>query len=115
MHWKRELPFRFSSKLFFFVAAQKFVALDGGNYADGAFVARLCALDAAEAAYTNGPCQCDFVGQGEKNFNGRAFLYIFLEEEVDTAGTDIPGFGAGLTNRRSRSPTNGEGQPHGKR
>jgi len=69
------------AKLLSFVAAQEFVALDGGNYADGAFVTRLRALDAAEAAYTDGPCQSDLVGQGEKNFNGRAFLHIFWRKK----------------------------------
>jgi len=37
-------------KLFFFVAAEKLVALNGGDDADGAFVAGLGALNAAEAA-----------------------------------------------------------------
>ena len=69
-----ELPFSANfispAKLFFFVAAQELVALDGGDYADGTFVARLGALHAAEAAYADGACQSDLVGQGEKNFNG---------------------------------------------
>jgi hypothetical protein len=57
------------ANLLFFVAAQEFIALDGGNYADGAFIARLGALDAAEAAYADGSCQGDLVRQGQKNFN----------------------------------------------
>jgi len=40
--------------LFIFVAAEKLVALDGGDDADGAFVARLGALNAAETANAHG-------------------------------------------------------------
>ena len=50
--------------LLFFVAAKEFVALDGGNYADGAFIARLRALDTAEAAYADRACQGDLIRQG---------------------------------------------------
>jgi hypothetical protein len=44
------------SFLLFFVAAKEFVALDGGNHADGALFARLGALHAAKAtdAYRSG-------------------------------------------------------------
>jgi hypothetical protein len=46
------------------LTAEKFVALDGGDYADGAFVAGLGALNAAEAAHTNRTSQSDFVREG---------------------------------------------------
>jgi hypothetical protein len=65
---KRGLPFSKKTLLFLF-AAQEFVALDGGNYANGAFIARFRALDAAEAAYAHGTRQGDLVRQGQKNFN----------------------------------------------
>jgi hypothetical protein len=71
---KRGLPFSTNlasptKTLLFFFAAQEFVALDGGNYANGAGIARLGALNAAEAAYAYGACQGDLVRQGQKNFN----------------------------------------------
>jgi hypothetical protein len=103
-----------AKNLFIFVAAEKLVALNGGDDADGAFVAGLGALNAAEAAYTHGAGKSDLVGKSQKNFNRRAFLDIFLKEEVDTAGADVAGLGAGLADRRARGPTNGERQPHGK-
>ena len=95
-----------------FFAAEKFVPFDRGDNADGAFVARLGPLNAAEAAHANGPSQGDFVWQGQKNFDGRAFPDVFGKKEVDTARTDVAGFGAGLANRGARSPTDGERQPH---
>jgi hypothetical protein len=95
-----------------FFAAEEFVALDRGDNADGTFVARLGPLDAAKAAHAHRTRQGNFVGQSQKNFNGRAFAYVFGQKEVDTAGTDVAGFGAGLANRCARSPTDGERQPH---
>jgi hypothetical protein len=76
--------------LLFFVATKKFVALDGGNHADRAFLSRLGALHAAEAADAYGSGQSDLVGKGQKNLHGRAFPDILRKEEVDTAGTDVP-------------------------
>jgi hypothetical protein len=94
------------------VAAEEFVALDRGDYANGAFVAWLGALDAAEAAHAYRTGQSDLVGQGQKNFDGRAFPYVFGKKEIDTARTDVAGFGACLANRGARCPTDGERQPH---
>jgi len=100
--------------LLFFFAAKEFVALDSGDYADGAFIAGLGALHAAKAtdAYRSG--QSNLVGQGQKNLDRRAFPNILGKKEVDTAGADVPRLGAGLTNRGSCSPTDSERQPHGK-
>jgi hypothetical protein len=98
--------------LHFFVAAEEFVPLDRGDDANGAFVARLGPLDAAETAHAHGTRQGDFVRQGQKNFDGRAFVNVFGQKEVDTARADVAGFGASLANRGARSPTNGERQPH---
>jgi hypothetical protein len=83
-----DLPSR--NSLLIFVAAKEFVALDGGNHADGAFFARLGALYATEApdAYWSG--QGDLVGEGQKNLNGRAFPNILRKKEIDTAGADVP-------------------------
>jgi hypothetical protein len=78
------------NSLFIFVAAKEFVALDGGNHADGAFFAWLGALHAAEAAYANRSGQSDLVGKSQKNLNGRAFPDILGKKEIDTAGADVP-------------------------
>jgi hypothetical protein len=78
------------NSLLLFVAAKEFVSLDGGNHADGSFVARLGALHAAEAADANGSGQSDLVGKGQKNLNGRAFPDILGKKEIDTAGADVP-------------------------
>src|SRR5712692_10760870 len=78
------------NSLLFFVAAKEFVALDGGNDADGAFIARLGALHAAEAAHADRSGQSNLVGQGKKNLNGRAFTDILGKKEVDTAGANVP-------------------------
>ena len=91
------------------LAAEKFVALDRGDYADGAFVARLGALHAAEAAHADRASQCDFVREGEKNFDRRAFPDVFGKKEVDTARTDVAGFGAGLPYGRASRPANRQG------
>jgi hypothetical protein len=82
--------FRSQTSLPIFVAAKEFVALDGGNHADGAFFARLGALHAAEAADAYGPGESDLVGKSQKNLNGRAFPDILGKEKVDTAGTNVP-------------------------
>src|ERR1700731_5265271 len=66
--------------LLFFVATKEFVALNGGNHADGAFFARLGALHAAEAADAYGSGQSDLVGKGQKNLHGRAFPDILGKE-----------------------------------
>ena len=49
------------TELLFFVAAQKFVAFDGGNHSDGRFVAGLRALNAAEAANADRTGESDLV------------------------------------------------------
>jgi hypothetical protein len=74
-----------TSGLCVFVAAEKFVALNRGDDANGAFIARLGALNAAEAAHANRTSQRDFVREGEKNFDGRAFAYVLGKKEIDTA------------------------------
>src|SRR5207249_11141806 len=76
--------------LLFFLAAKEFVALDGGNHADGAFFPRLGALHAAEAADAYRSGQSNLVRKGQKNLNGRPFLNILGKEEVHTAGADVP-------------------------
>src|SRR4029077_2919429 len=76
--------------LFVFVAAQKFVALDRGHYANGALVARFGALNASEATNPDGSCKCDFIRQGQEDFDRRTFLYILGQEEVDPTGADVP-------------------------
>ena len=91
-----------------FLAAEKFVALDCGDDANGAFVARLGALDAAEAAHAYRTGQGDFVRQSQKNLDGRAFTDVFGKKEIDATRTDVAGFGACLANRGARSPPDGE-------
>ena len=76
--------------MFVFFAAQEFVALDGGHYADGALIAGFGALHASEATYANRSCKGDFIRQGQEDFYRRAFLHIFGQEEVDAAGADVP-------------------------
>ncbi len=61
------------NSLLFVVAAKEFVALNGGNHADGALFTGLGALHAAEATDAYRASQSDFVGQGQKNLNRRAF------------------------------------------
>jgi hypothetical protein len=94
------------------LAAEKFVALDRGDYADGAFVAGLGALHAAEAAHADRASQCDFVREGEKNFDGRAFPDVFGKKEVDTARRDVAGFGASFAHSGAGGPADGEREPH---
>src|SRR5208337_4497118 len=103
-----------SELLLVFFAAQKFVALYRCHHTHRAFILGFGPLNATEAtdAYWSG--QCDFVGQGEKNLDGRAFLYIFGKKEVNPARTDIARLRTGLSNRRSRGPSHGEWQPHAK-
>jgi hypothetical protein len=95
-----------------FLAAEKFVALDRGDYADGAFVAGFGALHAAEAAHTDRTSHGDFVREGQKNFDGRAFPDVLGKKEVDTARRDVAGFGASFANRGAGRPTDGEREPH---
>ena len=95
-----------------FVATEKFVALDRGDHANGAFVAGLGALDAAEATHAYWASQSDFVRQGQENLDGRAFPYVLGKKEVNTARADVAGFGAGLANRGAGGPADGERQPH---
>jgi len=51
------------NRLLLFVAAQKFVAFNGGNHSDGRFVAGFRALYTAEAANADGACESDLVGK----------------------------------------------------
>jgi len=67
------------SKITFLRRAQEFVALDGATTPMAPSHATPCA-GPAEAAYTDGPARV-IRWAGEKNFNGRAFLHIFLEEK----------------------------------
>jgi hypothetical protein len=94
------------------LAAEKFVALDSGDYADGAFVAGLGALHAAEAAYADRASQCDFVREGQKNLDRRAFPDVFGKKEVDTARADVAGFGASFAHSGAGGPADGEREPH---
>jgi len=91
-----------------FVAAEEFVAFDRGDDANGAFVARLGALDATEAAHAYRTRQGDFVRQGQENFDGRAFTDVFGKKKVNATRTDVTRFGACLANRGARSPPDGE-------
>jgi hypothetical protein len=95
-----------------FRAAEKFVALDSGDNADGAFIAGLGALHAAEAAHADRTCQCDFVREGEKNFDRGAFPDVFGKKEVDTARADVAGFGASFAHSGAGGPADGEREPH---
>ena len=108
-----EVPVLLKGLLLIFVAAKKFVAFDGGDYADGAFVTRFGALHAAQATDADGAGHGDLVGQSEQDFDGGAFLNVFGEEEVDTAGADVAGFRAGLTDGDAGGPANRKGQAHG--
>ena len=99
--------------LLLFVSAQKFVALDGGYDTDGFVVARLGALYPAEATYTNRTGHGDLVGERQKDLNGGAFLDVLGKVEVDPAGANVAGFGAGFSNRGAGGPADGEGEPHG--
>ncbi len=98
--------------LFVFFAAQEFVALDGGDYANRALIARFGALNAPEATNANGSCKRDFIWEGQEDFDRRAFLYILGEEEVDAARADVAGFRAGFSNRRTRRPADGKRKAH---
>src|SRR5438034_7702466 len=100
--------------LFVFVAAKEFVALDGRNHADGAFITRFGALHAAKAADPYRSSHGNFVGKRQKNLDGRAFLDILGKKKVDAARADVPGLSAGLANGGTGCPANGQGQPHGK-
>src|SRR6266581_4678221 len=108
------LPENLYFTLLFLVPAQEFVPLDRGNHADRSFFPLFGALDAPEAAYTDRSRQCDFIRKSQQNLHRRTFLHVFGKEKVDAAGTHVPRFGAGFTNRRSRGPTHSERQPHGK-
>ena len=93
-------------------AAEKFIPFDGGDDANGAFVARFGPLNAAEATHAHRTGQGDFVRQSQENFDGRAFPHVFGKKKVDATRTDVAGFGACLANRGARSPSDGERQPH---
>jgi len=92
-----------------FVAAQKFVALDRGDDANGRLVTRFGALDPAEATDTDRSGQGDLVRKRQKDLDGGAFLDVLSEVKVDPAGANIAGFGAGFSNGGPGGPTNGKG------
>jgi hypothetical protein len=92
--------------------SQKFVALDRSDDTHGAFVTGLGTLHAAEAADANRTRHGDLVRQSQENFDRRTFANVLGKVEVDTARTDIAGFGAGFANGRTRSPAYGEGKAH---
>jgi hypothetical protein len=94
------------------VAAEKFIPFDGGDDANGAFVARFGPLNAAEATHAHRTGQGDFVRQSQENFDGRAFPHVFGKKKVDATRTNVAGFGACLANRSARSPSDSERQPH---
>jgi hypothetical protein len=100
--------------VFFFVATEKFVAFDGGDHSDGALIPRFGALDTTQAAdfYRSG--EGNLVRESEQDLYSGPFLHILGKKEVNPARTDIPGFRAGLSNRRARGPSYGERQPHAK-
>src|SRR6266567_3411526 len=111
---KLRLPFLKIFTLLFVVPAEEFVPLDGGNHADRSFFPLFGALHAPEAAYPDRSRQCDLIRKSQQNLHRRTFLHVLGKEKVDPAGTHVPRFGAGFTNRRSRGPTHSERQPHGK-
>src|SRR5713226_8123862 len=111
---KLRLPFPKIFTLFFLVPAEEFVPLDRGNHADRSFFPLFGALHAPKAAYPDRSRQCDFIRKSQQNLHRRTFLHVLGKEKVDAAGTHVPRFGAGFTNRRSRGPTHSERQPHGK-
>src|SRR5262249_56155414 len=70
-------------------AAQKFVALDGRDHADGTFVSGLGALHAAQTANANRSCESNFIRQGQKNLDGRTLFHVLGQEEVHATRPDI--------------------------
>jgi hypothetical protein len=92
--------------------SQKFVALDGSDDADGAFITRLGALHAPETADANRAGHGDLIRQSQEDFDRRTFANVFGEEKVDTARTDIAGFGAGFADGRTGGPAYGERKAH---
>jgi hypothetical protein len=97
-----------------FVAAQELVAFDRGYHTDGTLIAVLGALNAAEAAHANRSRKRNLVGKRQEDFNGRAFLHVLPQVEVDPARADVAGFRAGFPNSCSGGPADGKRQPHGK-
>src|SRR6266852_6313658 len=98
--------------LFVFFAAQEFVALDRGHYANGTFVARFSALNASEATNADGSGKGDFIRQGQEDFDRRAFFYVLGQEEVDPARADVPRFRAGFSSRGTSRPADGKRKAH---
>jgi hypothetical protein len=96
----------------FFVAAQEFVALNGRDYANLAFIAGFRALNASQATHAHWAGQSDFVGQGQQDFDGGAFLDILGEQEIDAAGANVARFGAGFADGRACGPAHGQWQTH---
>jgi hypothetical protein len=108
-------PFSREQRFLRFVAVpQKLIPFYRGDDSNRIFVARFGPLYAAQAAYPYRARQGDLIREGEKNLNGRPLLHIFGEKEVHPARANIAGFGGSFANGRSRSPTNGEREPHGK-
>src|SRR5260370_18047414 len=94
------------------VAAQEFVALDRRHDANRALVARFRPLNAPEAADPNGSRERNFIRQGQQDFDGRAFLYVLAQKEVNPTGADVPRFGARFAHRRTRCPADGKRKAH---
>jgi hypothetical protein len=97
-----------------FFVAHELVALDRGNDAYRTFVSRFGALYASETPDSHWTSQRNFVWKRQENFNGRALFYVFLQEEIDTAGADVAGFCTGFTDGRTSGPSYGERKAHGK-
>jgi hypothetical protein len=97
-----------------FFAAQKLIAFDRRDHANGSFIARFGSLYAPKAANTHRPGQRNFVWQRQENLYGGPFFYVFLQEEIYPAGADVAGFCTCLTDGRTCGPTNGERKAHGK-
>ena len=97
-----------------FFATQKLIAFDRRHHANRSFIARLCSLYAPKAPNTHRPGQRNFVWKRQQNLYGGAFFYVFLQEEIHSAGADIAGFCTGFTDGRTCGPTNGERKAHGK-
>jgi hypothetical protein len=103
-----------AENLFLLIAAQELVAFDSGDDTNGALIARLRALYAAEAANTHRSGEGNFIRQGQQNLHGGAFLDVFGQEKVHTPGADIAGFRTGFSNGCTCGPADRERQPHGK-
>ena len=94
--------------LVIFFGAQEFVALDGGDDADGAFVASFGALHATEATYPDRTSHGDLVGECQQDFDRRAFFNYLRKEKIHATRADIAGFRAGFTHGCPSRPPDGK-------